>query len=64
MNGKYKFVLITSTETILAERGLKETSSTNAEGRKVCPMTSLPYDESEILMLHQHLMVTPTPIAL
>ena len=56
MNGKYKFVLIAPTETVLSERGLKETSSTNEAGQKICPMTSQPYKEEEVLMLHQHLM--------
>merc|ERR1712216_526466 len=56
MNGKYRFVLIKTSLCVLSERGLKETKSTNEQGQKVCPMTSVPYEDEDILLLHQHLV--------
>merc|ERR1712224_235427 len=41
---------------VLSERGLKETKSTNEQGQKVCPMTNVPYEDEDILLLHQHLV--------
>ena len=40
---------------MLAEKGLKETKSTNEAGEKLCPVTSLPYVEEDVIVLHQHL---------
>jgi hypothetical protein len=55
MNGKYKFVLIKTTKTVLSERGLKETASKNEAGEKLCPITSMPYVDEDVILLHQHL---------
>ena len=41
--------------TVLSERGLKETKETNGDGKRVDPVTSSPYDDEDVVLLHQHL---------
>lgn len=55
MNGKYKFVLIRPSKVVLSERGLKETKCKDADGNNICPITSTPFVDEDVIILQRHI---------
>jgi len=48
-------MLIKPSRIVVSERGLKETGSKKKGGETLCPMTSTPYTDEDLVILHQHL---------